>query len=94
MAFFLCINYCKLDSAVILINNLLGIGGSIFTLDELRAHSELPPTLSKMLIYAYYYYYWIENTLKFLKLFELSVSITELIGQANFQTGSGNSGAG
>jgi hypothetical protein len=42
---------------------LLGIGGSIFTLDELRAHSELHPTLSSMLIYAYYYYYyWIENT--------------------------------
>ena len=26
--------------------NFLGIGGSIFTLDELHAHSELPPTLS------------------------------------------------
>jgi hypothetical protein len=48
-----------------------GIGGIIFTLDELRAHSELPPTLSQMLIYAYYFYYWIENTLRFLKLFEL-----------------------
>ena len=52
------------------VKNLLGIGGSIFTLDELRAHSELHPPLSEMLIYAYYYY-WIENTLKFLKLFEL-----------------------
>ena len=49
---------------------LFGTGGSISLLDEQRAQSALPPTQSQMLIYAYYYQYWIENTLKFLKLFD------------------------
>jgi hypothetical protein len=47
-----------------------------------------------MLIYAYYHYHWIENTEVSKTVWIMSVSITELIGQAIFQTGSGNSGAG
>ncbi|XP_031672043.1 uncharacterized protein LOC116361870 [Oncorhynchus kisutch] len=47
-------------------------GDPVFSLlDERRAQSKLPPTLSQMEIYAYYYYWWTENTLQFLKLFEL-----------------------
>ena len=62
------------------------------------AQSKRPAPQSQLLIYAYYYSYWIENTEVSKTVWMKSVSITELIWQADtweeIQTGSEKSEVG